>query len=246
MSDDVSSISDNIKRVQERIAEACVRAHRDPDSVTLVAVSKRKPTDAILDALAAGVQHFGENRVQESQTKLPQVAAQLNDLPPPIWHMIGHVQSRQAKYLVPLFSVFHAVDSVRLAQKMSKLAQEEQRQLDIFVQVNVSGEVQKYGLHGADWRKNSATVDQLVADVGHIMAQPNLHLRGLMTMAPYDAPEAELRTVFASLAALKSELESQLSVTLPDLSMGMTDDYPIAIEEGATVVRVGRAIFGER
>lgn len=240
------SISENIQQVQENIAAACARANRDPSEVQLVAVSKRKPVADVLAALAAGVQHFGENRVEEAQEKIPAIAEQLGDLPEPVWHMVGHVQSRKTSDVLPLFRVTHSLDSVKLAQKMVRVAAELHQKPEVFIQVNVSGEAQKYGFQGANWQQDKAVRAALLDELGQIFILDGLRVRGLMTMAPYGAPERELRAVFTSLAALQAELESQFDVTLPDLSMGMTDDYPIAIEEGATVVRVGRAIFGER
>ena len=240
------TIAENIKTVQDNIAAACLRANRNPDSVTLVAVSKRKPLVNVLDALHAGVQHFGENRVEESQEKIPAVAAQLGDLPQPIWHMVGHVQSRKTKDVLPLFSVIHSLDSVKLANRMAKHAKELDVKPSLFIQVNVSGEEQKYGFNGQNWQTNTAVKAALFDELREVLSLDALHIRGLMTMAPYGAPDDELRAVFRSLAMLKAALEEELNVTLPDLSMGMTDDYAIAIEEGATVVRVGRAIFGER
>jgi pyridoxal phosphate enzyme (YggS family) len=241
------TIADNVRAVQDRIADACAKVGRNPDEITLVAVSKRKPVDAVIEALQAGVQHFGENRVEESVVKLPAVAAQLGELPEPIWHFVGHVQSRKTKEVLPLFPVIHSLDSVKLAQKVSRMVTENgQHAPQLYVQVNVSGEKQKYGFPANGWEKNPQIRDTFIEQLRQILVLEGLDVRGFMTMAPYGAPEAELREVFTSLAALKAESESQLKVHLPDLSMGMTDDYPIAIEEGATVVRVGRALFGER
>lgn len=241
------SIADNVKAVQDRIADACARAGRSPDDITLVAVSKRKPVEDVLTALQAGVQHFGENRVEESSTKLPAVAEQLTDLPQPIWHFVGHIQSRKTKDVLPMFPVLHSLDSLKLAEKIARqMADADHPPPKVFVQVNVSGEEQKYGFPANGWKSSVEIREVFMAQLSQILALDGLDVRGFMTMAPYGAPEAELRAVFASLAALKAEAESQLKVDLPDLSMGMTDDYPIAIEEGATVVRVGRALFGER
>ncbi|MEM6528654.1 MAG: YggS family pyridoxal phosphate-dependent enzyme [Chloroflexota bacterium] len=242
----MSTIADNIKQVQENIAAACARAGRNPAEITLVAVSKRKPVVNVLDALAAGVQHFGENRVDEIESKVPEVAEQLGDRPEPVWHWVGHLQSRKTKDVLPLFPWMHSLDSVKLAGKMQRFAEDENLTPQVFIQVNVSGEQQKYGFDGSAWQTASAQKDALMDEFRQILAFDRLQVRGLMTMAPYGVPEADLRAVFQSLAALKAEAEQTLDVQWPDLSMGMTDDYPIAIEEGATIVRVGRAIFGER
>jgi pyridoxal phosphate enzyme (YggS family) len=238
------SIADNIERVWEQIAAACARAGRDPAAVTLVAVSKTHPPAAVLEALAAGVQHFGENRVEEAQGKIPEVAQHAPT--PPVWHMIGHVQSRKAKEVAPLFGVIHSVDSLKLAQKFSRLAEERGAPLDVFLEMNVSGEESKEGIVAAGWQDDAAARERVFAEVGQILALPGLHVRGLMTMAPIVEHMEAARPVFASLAALRAALAEAQGAALPDLSMGMTDDYPVAIEEGATLVRVGRAIFGER
>ncbi len=240
------SIAENIQQVRDTIADACARAGRDPDEITLVAVSKRKPVTAVLEALRAGVQHFGENRVKESREKIPVVMNNLKDLPEPTWHMVGHIQSRKAKNVLPLFSVTHSLDSVSLARKLNTIATDKDERPQVFIQVNIAGEDQKYGFQGENWETDAHVREALMSQIEQVLQLNALDVRGLMTMAPYGAPEDELRAVFASLASLKATLEDRFDVILPDLSMGMTDDYPIAIEEGATVIRVGRAIFGER
>lgn len=242
----MSTIHENVQRVQETIAAACDRANRDPSEVTLVAVSKRKPVDDVLAALAAGVRHFGENRLEEAEAKLPAVTSRLNTLPSPTWHMVGHIQSRKAKDVLPLFPVLHSIDSLKLAEKVSRIVVTQQVRPSVFLQVNVSGEPQKYGFDGANWEQDADLRKRLFTELQTIMALDGLQVRGLMTMAPFGAPEAVLRNVFRSLARLNTALANELGQPLHDLSMGMTDDYPLAIEEGATVVRVGRAIFGER
>ncbi|PJF27176.1 MAG: YggS family pyridoxal phosphate-dependent enzyme [Phototrophicales bacterium] len=239
-----SQIVDNLARVQEQIAAACARAGRDPASVKLIAVSKTHPVEPILVALEAGVQHLGENRVEEAESKIPAVDARAAHRA--TWHMIGHLQSRKAKDAVPLFPVIHSVDTVKLAGKLSRAAVEAGRTVDIFLEVNVSGEASKAGFNAHDWQTNPARLEQLQADFLTIDALPGLRLRGLMTMAPIVERMEDARSVFASLAALRSALVESTGIPLPDLSMGMTDDYPVAVEEGATWVRVGRAIFGER
>ena len=234
------SIADNIQRVQERIANACARSGRDPGEVTLVAVTKQQTVEAMLAAVAAGLQQLGENRVEEAVVKIPQVAAAATS--PITWHMVGHIQSRKAKQVVPLFDLVQSVDSLRLAQRLSRLAQERGRDLPILLEINVSGEASKYGLSGYNWQKDELVRQQLWQEVSAIMALPGLEARGLMTMAPFGAEERIIRRIFADMSALRESLAADL----PELSMGMTDDFPIAIEEGATMIRVGRAIFGER
>lgn len=237
----MSSIDDNIQRVQETIKAACDRANRDPASVTLVAVSKTHPVESILQAIEAGVQHFGENRVEESSDKIPAVNA------PVTWHMIGHIQSRKARDVPPLFQVVHSVDSLKLADKLSRLMIEKgDTKLDALLEINISGEESKSGLNAVKWSTDSAVRDVLWREVEAILALPGLNVRGLMTMAPIVDDMEHTRPVFADLAALRMALAEVFKTPLPDLSMGMTDDYPVAIEEGATLVRVGRAIFGQR
>lgn len=230
------SLQDNLTRVQDRIANAATRAKRDVSAITLVAVSKTHPVEALIAAYELGVQHFGENRIEEAVTKLLAFRQAISD-PAVVFHMIGHVQSRKAEDVVTQFDRVHSVDSVKLAQRLSRFTT---KPLPILLEVNVSGEVSKYGFNGAQRA-------ELFAAVETIAQLPNLHLDGLMTMAPIvDVPE-QARPVFRALRALRAEIEARYSaVKLPHLSMGMTDDFEVAIEEGATLVRIGRAIFGER
>jgi pyridoxal phosphate enzyme (YggS family) len=238
------TIHDNLEQVRGRIAEACARAGRSVDSVTLIAVSKTHPAAAVLEAVAAGVQHFGENRVEESETKIPTVRAA--GVGPLTWHMIGHVQSRKAKDVAPLFDMVHSVDTAKLAERLSRFVQDAGKTLDVMLEVNISGEASKHGLAAAGWAQTPAVRDALWAEVGTILEQPGLRVRGLMTMAPIVEDLEQTRPVFAGLRDLRDAMAQSFGVALPDLSMGMTDDYPVAIEEGATFVRIGRAIFGER
>jgi len=239
------NIGDNLNRVRDVIAAACSRVHRDPADVTLVAVSKlRSPAD-ILAAAEAGVQHFGENRVEEAYAKLPSVKAQTQlQL---TWHMVGHIQSRKARDVAPLFDVVHSVDRVKLAEKLAQAVVESSHDMmDVLLQMNVSGEVSKSGFEATGWQTHQAVREQLWQDVDYVAKLPGLRVRGLMTMAPIVADPEETRPIFAGLMALRDALSEDFDLPLPELSMGMTDDYPVAIEEGATMVRIGRAIFGER
>jgi pyridoxal phosphate enzyme (YggS family) len=238
------TIAENIHVVRQRIEEACIKSGRKLDEVTLIAVSKTNPAEAVIEAAAAGVQHFGENRVEEAEIKIPAVNAQVSK--PLTWHMIGHVQSRKAKDVETLFQYVHSVDTFKLAQKFSALSIEKGRKLDVMLEVNVSGEEAKHGFEAANWASNDAVKSVLWSQFEAVLALPGLRVRGLMTMAPIVPAPEEARPVFASLAQLRQALQDRFSVVLPDLSMGMTDDYPVAIAEGATFVRVGRAIFGER
>ena len=229
-------MQDNLKRVHDRIARAAARAGRDAADITLVAVSKTHPVEALLAAYELGVRHFGENRVEEASTKLPAFRQSIGD-PAVVFHMIGHLQSRKADDAAALFDRVHSVDSVKLAQRLSRYAV---KPLPILLEVNVSGEESKYGFDGArreEWFSAVEAIAQL----------PNVQLDGLMTMAPVvDDPE-QARPVFRALRELRDEIEVRCpKVKLPQLSMGMTDDFEVAIEEGATLVRIGRAIFGER
>ena len=238
------SISDNIKRVEDCIAASCARVDRDPAEITLVAVSKQKTVAEILEAVEAGLKHLGENRVEEGMAKIPPV----NELASGdvTWHMVGHVQSRKAKQVTQHFDIVQSVDSLKLAKRLSRFAGESNRSLTAFLEINVSGEASKYGLAGYNWYRDNSVKDSLWTEVAAIAALPHIEIKGLMTMAPFDAEEGAIRRVFTDLRALRDEMAAQLQVPLPELSMGMTNDYHIAIEEGATMIRVGRAIFGER
>jgi PLP dependent protein len=238
------SIVDNLKQVQEHIASACAKVNRNVDDVTLVAVSKKKSVSDILEAIQAGQQHFGENRVEESTEKIPQINAQIAT--PVTWHMVGHIQSRKAKHIVTLFDMIQSLDSVKLAQKLSRLGVDHNQTIQVLLEVNVSGEEAKYGFNGYNWHQDKQTKDRLWQEFHDIIELPNINVCGLMTMAPFVDNMELIRPVFAELFALREELSNSFDTTLPELSMGMTNDYPIAIEEGATIIRVGRAIFGER
>ena len=236
-------LQSRIAAVQERIAAAARRAGRDPAAVTLVAVSKTHSPEEVAAAYTAGLRVFGENRVEEAAPKVAAVAALLDRPssvvigPPSIveWHMIGHLQSRKAEDVLPWVSMVHSVDSVKLAQRLSRFATAEK--LPILLEINVSGEASKYGFQP----------EELSTAVETIATLPGLALQGLMTMAPIAADPEEVRPVFAALRALRDELARRYpDLDWRHLSMGMTDDFEVAIEEGATLVRMGRAIFGER
>ncbi len=228
----------NLQRVQDRIAAAALRTGRPPASITLIAVSKTQPVEALIEAYQLGVRHFGENRVEEALTKLPAFKQAVNDSSV-TFHMIGHVQSRKADEAAPLFDRIHSVDSVKLAQRLDRFAAVSSKTLPILLEVNVSGEAGKYGFEGqarAGLLSAAKTIGQL----------PNLKLDGLMTMAPIVSAPDQARAIFRALRELRDAIETNLKIDLPQLSIGMTADFEVAIEEGATLVRVGRAIFGER
>jgi PLP dependent protein len=225
-------LAENIARVRTRIAEAAQRAGRDPAEVTLVAVSKTKPLELVEMAYNLGVTDFGENRVQEALSKIESFHPQGLR-----WHLIGHLQSNKAGKVVGPFSCIHSVDSLHLAQALSRHAQEQGITLSILLQVNVAGEISKEGV--------SPTEARAVAQ--QIAALPALQIEGLMTVAPLVSNPEEVRPVFRELRLLRDRLRAEIpGGTWTQISMGMTDDYTIAIEEGATLVRVGRAIFGQR
>lgn len=222
---DAAGIAQRVSAVRERLEQACRRAGRFPGDVTLIAVSKSASAPAMAEAYRAGVRHFGENRVQEAHRKIAALAPGLN--PRPTWHLVGRLQFNKVKPALALFDIIHSVDSLRLAQAISSRAE---RPLPILLEVNVAGEATKGGF----------TLDGAAASFPQIRALPNLDVRGLMTIAPARATPEARRQVFGALRALRERLG------LEHLSMGMSDDFAIAIEEGATMVRVGRAIFGER
>ncbi|MCY3946583.1 MAG: YggS family pyridoxal phosphate-dependent enzyme [Anaerolineaceae bacterium] len=238
------SIAANIEGIQEQIEAACKRAGRDPSAVTLLAVCKQQSPEAVCAAAAAGLRHFGENRVEEAVTKIPQVRQCVAE--PIVWHMVGHIQSRKARQVPGLFQVVHAVDRLKLARRLSALMSERDRTLDVLLEINVSGEASKAGFNALGWQEDAETRDSLWRDCETMLALPGLRVLGLMTMAPFVPDMEATRPVFRQLAALRAALARDLHVPLPELSMGMTEDYPVAVEEGATIVRIGRAIFGPR
>jgi pyridoxal phosphate enzyme (YggS family) len=242
-------IKANLERLWQRIAAAAERVGRSPDEITLVAVSKTFPAEAVQAAHQAGVRHFGENRVEEGREKIPPVNAwaseQGGDVP--TWHLVGHVQSRKAGDAVAYFQMIHSVDSVKLARRLERFCSQRQLVLPILVEVNVSGEASKYGFAAWDWTEERTQREGLFTAVTEIGELPHLRLQGLMTMAPIVAEPEEARPYFQRLRALRDALAQRF----PDfcwshLSMGMTDDFEPAVEEGATLLRIGRAIFGER
>ena len=217
------SIADNLLQVNDQIASACERAGRDRSEVTLIAVSKTFPAEAIAESHVAGQRHFGENRVQEGLTKLEQLAELGVDAH---IHLIGHLQRNKARHAGRFASV-QSVDSVRLAEAISRRLE---RELPIMLEVNVGKEASKQGFAAAE-------LDEALEQIRTL---PNLRVEGLMTVAPEVADPEDVRPVFATLRKLSERFE------LPELSMGMSNDYAIAIEEGSTMVRIGRAIFGNR
>jgi pyridoxal phosphate enzyme (YggS family) len=228
-------IAENLARVQERIAAAADRSGRDPSEVTLVAVAKTRTPLEIEAAYRAGVRHIGENRVEEAESKRSEL-----DLPAATWHMVGHLQSRKAGRAIECFDIVHSVDSVKLARRLDRLLAERDETLSVLVEVNVSGEVSKYGFSLSE----RGALDQAVREM---VSLPRLQVEGLMTVAFIAADPEEVRPVFARLRQVRDTLREQFPRGgWHHLSMGMTDDYEVAVEEGATLVRIGRAIFGPR
>lgn len=230
------SISENIARVRERIAAAAQRAARNSDEITLMAVSKTFPVQSIREAYTAGLRVFGENRVQEFAGK----ADALRDLPGAKWHLIGHLQTNKAAKAAELFDAVDSVDSVRMADKLNTSAKAANKTLPILIEINVGGEAAKTGIAiGSD------ELEQVLHSAPH---WDNLHLSGLMTVPPYAENPEDSRPYFRQLCQIRDSIVARnlLKVDMEVLSMGMSHDFEVAIEEEATCVRVGTAIFGER
>ncbi len=226
------TIRDNVRHVQDQIAAAAARAGRKPEDITLVAVSKTHPPGDIEEAAAAGITHFGENRVQEADEKIPAVAA------PVVWHLVGHLQSNKAARAVPLFSWIDSLDSVKIAEILDRHAANRPEPLDVLVQVNISGESTKSGVRFARVRELARYAAGL----------PNLRVRGIMTIGSLGVIPAVARMEFARMRELFEMLRADPAIDAPidTLSMGMSGDYGAAVEEGATMVRIGSAVFGAR
>lgn len=241
----MSTLAERIEQVQTNIAAACTRANRPIESVTLIAVSKTHPADSVIEAAALGLRHFGENRIEEASNKIPAVIAALNHSL--TWHMIGHVQSRKAEDVIAIFDVIHSLDTLKLAERYSRFAGVANTTARVLIEVNVSGEESKSGLEANGWDQDSERRSALWATIQQMVTLPYLQIEGLMTMAPIVDDMEQTRPVFASLRRLRDALAEDFPAgAWSHLSMGMTDDYPVAIEEGATMVRIGRAIFGDR
>jgi pyridoxal phosphate enzyme (YggS family) len=234
----MTDLETNLRSVQERIAAAAERAGRVPSDVTLIAVTKTQSPEMIQAAYDVGLRHFGENRVEEAEEKIDELPADIT------WHMIGHVQSRKAQRVASGFDVVHSVDSVKLAQRLDRFAAGRTEPLPVLLEFNVSGEESKYGFSASSWSGSDDRQESLVSAIEEIIALPRLSVQGVMTMAPIVAQPEEARPVFVGLRQLRDDLAARFPhLDWHDLSMGMTDDFEVAIEEGATLVRVGRAIF---
>ena len=225
-------IKEQLEEVRERVNAACLRAGRDPKSVTLIAVSKTKPMSMIEELLPLGVVDFGENKVQELTAKEEALPSHIR------WHMIGHLQRNKVRYIVDKAYLIHSVDSLRLAEAVSQEAVKKGVTANILIEVNVAGEDSKFGVRPEETAALAEAISKL----------PNISVKGLMTIAPFVENAEENREVFRNLRKLSVDIEEKKfnNVTMAVLSMGMTGDYEVAIEEGATMVRVGTGIFGER
>lgn len=225
-------IRENLEKVRENIVQACERAGRSPEDVTLIAVSKTKPVEMIMEAYQAGVRDFGENKVQEMMDKIPQLPSDIR------WHMIGHLQRNKVKYLIGKAAMIHSVDSLRLAEEISREAVKQNTVMKILIEVNAAGEESKFGVSPAE-------TEALVRAAAGL---PGIRVCGLMTIAPLTENPENNRIFFKILKNLSVDIEGKNidNVHMACLSMGMTGDYETACEEGATFVRVGTGIFGER
>ncbi len=225
-------IRENLMEVEKRIQAACDRANRKREEVTLIAVSKTKPVSALEEAYTEGIRYFGENKVQELTEKYEQLPQDI------CWHMIGHLQRNKVKYIIDKVDLIHSVDSVRLAETIESEAAKKNVDMDILIEVNVAEEKSKFGIK----------TEEVFAMVEEIAKFPHLHIKGFMTIAPYVENPEQNRDVFRCLKKLSVDIKEKNidNVSSDVLSMGMTNDYEVAIEEGATVIRVGTGIFGER
>ncbi len=223
-------LATNLEHVQQRIRSACKRAGRDPASVTLLAVTKTHPPEVVQAAAGLGLTLFGENRVQEAKAKIPQCPGRLH------WHLIGHLQTNKCRDAVELFEMIQSVDSLHLAEEINKRAEQAAKRMPVLLEVNVAGEASKSGYRP----------EQLLAELEALNGLPRLEIQGLMTIPPWSPEPDKARSFFRQLRALKEQCEQRLAAPLPHLSMGMSGDFEVAIEEGATIIRLGTALFGSR
>jgi pyridoxal phosphate enzyme (YggS family) len=220
----------NLACLQQRIRTACDRAGRNPASVQLLAVSKNHPAETVAAAATLGLTHFGENRVQEAKAKIPQCSGRLH------WQMIGHLQSNKCRDAVELFEMIQGVDSLSLAEEINRRAAQAAQTMPILLEVNLAGEASKFGYRP----------ERLLTELAAINALRRIEIHGLMTVPPVKPNAEQVRPFFRELRAVKSRCEQILGAPLAHLSMGMSADFEVAIEEGATIVRLGTALFGAR
>jgi pyridoxal phosphate enzyme (YggS family) len=220
----------NLEKLRRSIHAACDRAGRSPDSVVFQPVSKGQPPEAVSAAAKLGLTCFGENKVQEAKAKISQCPGHLK------WQLIGHLQSNKCRDAVHFFEMIQSVDSLALAEEINKWADKSAKTMPILLEVNVAGESSKFGY----------SPEKLLAELPHINALPRIEIHGLMTVAPWSPEPEKVRPVFRRLSELKAGCEQLLGAPLPHLSMGMSGDFEVAIEEGATIIRIGTAFFGPR
>jgi pyridoxal phosphate enzyme (YggS family) len=226
----MDEIAHNLERVKSRIADAAKKSGRSLNEIELVAISKTHDAEKVRAAHAAGQSLFGESRVQEARAKIPELPSSLR------WHFVGHLQKNKIRHALPLFELFHGIDSLDLARDLNRVAEEEGMHPRILLEVNVAGEGSKFGFKPESVRQ----------EMEQLLSLGRLSIEGLMTIPPLAEEAENSRRHFVRLRELRDQLQQEFAVQLPQLSMGMTNDYAVAIEEGATLVRVGTAIFGER
>ncbi len=226
----MSSVAENLERVREQVAEAAAKVGRAVDEIQLIAISKTHDAEKVRAAYGAGQTLFGESRVQEARAKIPLLPSSLR------WHFVGHLQKNKIRHALPLFELFHSVDSLALAHEMNRIADEDGMHPRVLLEINVSGEGSKFGFKPETVR----------AEMESLLGLPRLSIEGLMTIPPLAENAEASREFFAQLREFRDALEKEFDLKLPQLSMGMTTDFRVATEEGATLVRVGTAIFGER
>ena len=226
----MTSIAKNLDRVREQIATAAAKSGRSAEDVELLAISKTHPVESVREAIEAGQTLFGESRVQEARAKIPELPSNIR------WHFVGHLQKNKVRPALPLFEMIHSVDSLALAHDINRIAEGEGLYPRVLLEVNVAGEGSKFGF----------APGQLREQMEELLALPRLSMEGLMCIPPLAVESEDSRKFFVEVRALRDSLEQEFTLKLPQLSMGMTQDFSIGIEEGATLVRVGTAIFGER
>ena len=226
----MASIAENLERVREQIAQAAAKAGHAVDGIELVAISKTHEAAKVRVAIEAGQTLFGESRVQEARVKIPELPSNVR------WHFVGHLQKNKIRHALPLFELIHSVDSLPLAEDINRIAEEEGLHPRVLLEVNVAGEGSKFGF----------APEKLKAEMESLLALPRLSILGLMCIPPIGEEAEASRKYFVALREVRDRLQTEFHVDLAQLSMGMTQDYAVAVEEGATLVRVGTAIFGER
>lgn len=226
----MTSIAENLERVRAQIAEAAAKAGRSMDDVDLLAISKTHEAEKVREAIEAGQSLFGESRVQEARVKIPELPSNIR------WHFVGHLQKNKIRHALPLFELIHSVDSLALAQEINRIAEGEGLHPRVLLEVNVAGEGSKFGFRP----------EKIFSEMESLLELPRLSILGLMTIPPIAEVAEASRKYFVHLRELRGRLQTEFKVDLAQLSMGMTQDYAVAVEEGATLVRVGTAIFGER